>query len=168
MTSYIQIAGDPTEWWPDQPFDTSQLTGQPVSVQITSPVAGFLVISPTAVGVAVFESDQAAPACLSLPAPGIYVPTATGLSAGNAGYQLPASADVANLVSELMTLMQNGGSQTITLGGTAGGSLVLNGATLPFAVLLQASVPMPGTGSTSPPEAGKEGPAEPTGVVPHH
>jgi hypothetical protein len=41
------------------------------------------------------------------------------------------------------TAVLEGRSQTITLGGTAsGGTLVLNGATLSFAVVFQASPPM--------------------------
>lgn len=47
--------------------------------------------------------------------------------------------------------MQDGRSQAITLGGNAsGGTLVLNGATLPFAVIIQGAPPIAG------------------GAVPHH
>ncbi len=145
MTSYLQIAGDPTKWWPEQQFSASQLTGQPVSVRIISPVIGYLVISPRAAGVAVFELNQTAPDCLNLQVPGIYVPTAAGLAVGHAGYQLPASADVGNLASQVTTLMRDGHSQAFTLGGNAsGGTLVLNGATLSFAVVFQASPPAVG------------------------
>jgi len=64
---------------------------------------------------------------------GIYLPTAAGVSAGHAGYALPDNVDPGVLAEQIQTLMRNGQSQTITLGG-AGGTLVLNGATLPFAV----------------------------------
>lgn len=145
MTSYIQIAGDPTKWWPAQPFHASQLTGQPVSVQITSPVLGYLVISPRSAGVAVFEVNQAAPAYLDIQAQGIYVPSAAGLGVGHAGYQLPDSVDLGNLAGQITTLMQDSRSQAITLGGNAsGGTLVLNGATLSFAVIIQAAPPAVG------------------------
>jgi hypothetical protein len=145
MTSYIQIAGDPTKWWPAQPFYASQLTGQPVSVQITSPVPGYLVISPRSSGVAVFEVNQAAPAPLDIQAAGIYVPSPAGLAVGHAGYQLPDSVDVGNLAAQITTLMGDGRSQTITLGGNAtGGALVLNGATLSFAVIIQGAPPAVG------------------------
>ncbi len=144
MTSYIQISGDPTKWWPDQSFSASQLTGQPVSVQIISPVAGFLVISPRAAGVAVFELNQALPDPLAIQAPGIYVPSAAGLAVGHAGYQLPA-VDVGNLAGQITALMRDSRSQAVTLGGTAsGGTLVLNGATLPFAVVFYGSGPRVG------------------------
>lgn len=153
MTSYLQIAGDPTKWWPVQPFSASQLTGQPVSIQIVSPVNGYLVISPRAADVAVFELNQAPPAALSIQVPGIYVPNAAGLAVGHAGYQLPASADLGNLVGQITASMHGGSSQSIALGGTAsGGTLVLNGATLSFAVVF-AGAPI------GPPVQG---------VVPHH
>jgi len=170
MTSYIQIAGDPTKWWLSQQFSASQLTGQPVSLQIVSPVNGFLVISPKAAGVAVFELDQAPPPNLDIQVAGIYVPSAAGLAVGHAGYQLPATADLGNLAGQITTLMSNSGSQAVTLGGTAsGGTLVLNGATLPFAVVFLAAAPTPEGGGAPPVLAGAEPPpAEPTGVVPHH
>ena len=157
MTSYLQIAGDPTKWWPAGPFSASQLTGQPVNVPIASPVNGYLVISPRAAGIAVFELNQTPPMMLGIEAQGIYVPTAAGLAVGHAGYQLPASPNLGNLVSQVTNLMTQGSRQTITLGGNAsGGTLVLNGATLSFAVVFQgAPVPMP-----PPPIA--------EGVVPHH
>jgi len=145
MTSYLQIAGDPTKWWPAHPFSASQLTGQPVNVQIVSPVNGYLVISPRADNVAVFEQNQAAPAFLDIKVPGIYVPTAAGLAVGHAGYQLPTAADLGKLASQITALMHGGSSQTITLGGNAsGGTLVLNGATLSFAVVFSASPVPPG------------------------
>jgi hypothetical protein len=157
MTSYIEIAGDPTKWWAAEQFSASQLTGQAVSVKIASPVNGFLVISARAAGVAVFETNQAMPALVPIQVPGIYVPSAAGLAVGHAGYQLPASPNLGNLVSQVTNLMTQGSRQTITLGGNAsGGTLVLNGATLSFAVVFQgAPVPMP-----PPPIA--------EGVVPHH
>jgi len=169
MTSYIQIAGDLTKWWPGESFSASQLTGQPVSVQIVSPVNGYLVISPRAAGVAVFETDQVPPELLDIQAAGIYVPSAAGLAVGHAGYQLPASADLGDLAGQITTLMSNSGSQAVTLGGTAsGGTLVLNGATLPFAVVFRAAAPVPGGGGAPPPVVGAEPPPpEVGGVVPH-
>ena len=153
MTSYIEIAGDPTKWWPGQPFSASQLTGQPVSIQIVSPVSGVLVISPRAAGVAVFETNQASPGLLGIQVPGIYVPSAAGLAMGHAGYQLPASPNLENLTSQITTLLTEGSRQNITLGGSAsGGTLVLNGATLSFAVVFQGA-------PIGPPVQG---------VVPHH
>jgi hypothetical protein len=63
---------------------------------------------------------------------GIYLPTAAGVSAGHTGYELPGG-DPAVLAEQIQASMRNGHSQTVILGG-AGGTLVLNGATLSFAV----------------------------------
>jgi len=53
--------------------------------------------------------------------------------AGHIGYELSAGTDPGVLADQIKALMSSGHSQTIALGG-AGGTLVLNGATLPFAV----------------------------------
>ena len=131
MACHIQIGDDPTIWWLAQQIQPSQLT-QPLGVVTWYPIRGTLVLSPKAAHVAIFS-----PPPVLVPTPlstsGIYLPTAAGVSPGHAGYELPGNVDPAVLAEQIQTLMRNGQSQTITLGG-AGGTLVLNGATLPFAV----------------------------------
>ena len=131
MACHIQIGDDPTIWWLAQQIQPSQLT-QPLGVVTWYPIRGTLVLSPKAAHVAIFS-----PPPVLVPTPlstsGIYLPTAAGVSAGHAGYALPDNVDPGVLAEQIQTLMRNGQSQTITLGG-AGGTLVLNGATLPFAV----------------------------------
>ena len=132
MACHIQIGDDPTIWWLVQPIQPSQLT-QPLTVLTWYPIRGILVLSPRASHVAIFE-----PPPVLVPPPlaesGIYLPTAAGVSAGHGGYEVVADAfDPAVLAEQIQTSMRNGHSQTITLGG-AGGTLVLNGATLSFAV----------------------------------
>lgn len=136
MPGYLQIEGDPTKWWPAQPFTASQLTGQPLSIQVLEPAMGTLVLSGKAASVVVFEaSSQTGPdGTVGPEAPSIYVPTGAGLSTGHLGYELPASANLTNLANQIMASMRSGQSETITLNG--GGTLVLNGATLSFVVLL--------------------------------
>jgi hypothetical protein len=132
MACHIQIGDDPTIWWLVQPIQPGQLT-QPLSVLTWYPIRGCLVLSPRASHVAIFSPP---PVLVPQPvstATGIYLPTAAGVSAGHAGYELPGTVDPAVLAEQIKTLMSNGHSQTITLGG-AGGTLVLNGATLSFAV----------------------------------
>ena len=131
MACHIQIGDDPTIWWLVEPIQPSQLT-QPLTVLTWYPIKGILVLSPRASHVAIFT-----PPPVLVPQPiggstGLYLPTAAGVSAGHAGYELPGG-DPQALADQIQTLMRNGQSQTITLGG-AGGTLVLNGATLPFAV----------------------------------
>ena len=148
MPSYIQIEDDPSQWWFAQLISASQLTGQPLSLQVSAPVVGTLVLSGKAASVAVYDLPSGqAPSLLDVPVQAIYVPTATGISEGNAEYELPASADVGNLASQIAALMSEGNTQVVALGGTtSGGTLVLNGATLSFAVLCQQYQP----GTTGP------------------
>jgi hypothetical protein len=136
MACHIQIGEDPTIWWLAEPIQPTQLT-QPLSVIAWYPIRGMLVLSPRATHVAIFT-----PPPVLVPSPvsaaGIYLPTAAGVSAGHTGYEL-AGQDPGVLAEQIQALMQSGHSQTITLGG-AGGTLVLNGATLSFAVTGPAAI----------------------------
>ena len=136
MACHIQIGDDPTIWWLAEQIQPSQLS-QPLSVLTWYPIRGTLVLSPRAANVAIFTPPPVlVPNPLSGPG-GLYLPTATGPSAGHIGYQL-AGQDPAALAEQIQALMRSGQSQTITL--AAGGTLVLNGATLPFAVTGPAAI----------------------------
>ena len=138
MACHIRIGDDPTLWWLDTPIQPSQLT-QPLTVLTWYPIKGILVLSPRASHVAIFSPPPVlVPPPLSGPG-GLYLPTATGPSAGHTGYELPGGADPGALAEQIQTLMHNGQSQTITLGGS-GGTLILNGATLSFAVTGPAAI----------------------------
>jgi hypothetical protein len=144
MPSYIQIQGDPTKWWvdPGQSVNVDQPASQTLSVQITAPLKGTLLISPKAASIAVFENPPGADAPNPLPSLGaaIYVPTPTGPSGNSPGYYLPPSVNLSDLSSQIATIMGEGQSQTVALGGiSSGGTLVLNGATLSFVVLCGAT-----------------------------
>jgi hypothetical protein len=136
MPGYIQIGDDPTKWWLAEPIQASQLTEQPLTIEVSAPVQGTLVLSPRSASVAIFDLPSATvPRALDTVA-AIYVPTTAGLSAANAGYELPAGVNEASLAGQIVTSMGDGVRQAITLGGSAsGGTLVLNGATLPFVVI---------------------------------
>src|SRR6516164_7341013 len=109
MPSYIQIEGDPTQWWSAQPISASQLTGQPLSLQVSAPVVGTLVLSGKAASVAVYDlASGQAPSLLDVPVQAIYVPTAAGISAGNVGYELPTNVNLQNLASQIVATMQSG------------------------------------------------------------
>jgi hypothetical protein len=138
MACHIQIGDDPTIWWLAEQIQPDQLA-QPLSVLSWYPIRGNLVLSPRASYVAIFTPPPVlVPTPLSGPG-GLYLPTATGPSAGHIGYELAASTDPDALAQQIQALMHSGQSQTITLGG-AGGTLVLNGATLTFAVTSPAGV----------------------------
>jgi hypothetical protein len=141
MSCYIQIEGDPSKWFIEDPFPASELTGgQPLSVTSAAPIEGLMVLSSRSASVAIFNVAQEAPAPLGLPGTGsiIYLPTATGPSAGHVGFELAAGADPMTLSSQIADAMHGGHSQTIELSG--GGTLVINGATLAFVVLAPVGV----------------------------
>jgi hypothetical protein len=134
---HIQIGDDPTIWWLAEPIQPSQLT-QPLGVTTWYPIRGALVLSPRASHVAIFTPPPVlVPPPLTGPG-GLYLPTATGPSEGHIGYEL-AGQDPGVLSEQIQALMHSGQSQAITLGG-AGGTLVLNGATLAFAVTGPAAI----------------------------
>jgi hypothetical protein len=139
MACHIQIGDDPTIWWLAEQIEPSQLA-QPLSVVTWYPIRGCLVLSPRASHVAIFTPPPVlVPDPIQTPLVSIYLPTATGPSAGHAGYELPGTVDPAALAQQIQTLMEKGQRQTITLGGT-GGTLELNGATLSFVVTAPAAI----------------------------
>ena len=149
MAVYIQIGDDPTKWWLVQPFNANQLTGQPLTLDLQAPLSGALVLSGKFDSVAVFNvPDATVPENLNPSAVAIYLPTATGPSAQHYGYTLSPTVNVENLPSEIATAMHNGARQTVPL--TGGGTLVLDGSTLPF-VVIQPGPPAP---APEPPRVG--------------
>jgi hypothetical protein len=137
MPGYVQIEGDPTQWWldPGQSVDVSQLTNQVLKIKITAPLAGTLLISPKAGSIAVFENPPGAAKPVPHLQPTVYVPTPTGPSFDSPGFDLPSSVDLSDLASQVATAMSKGSSQKVPLGGPESATLVLNGASLPFVVL---------------------------------
>jgi hypothetical protein len=139
MTNYLQIQGDPTSWWPAQPVQAAQLTEPTLTVAIERPLFGTLVISTRVASIMLVSNDGVGgpvPSDADILVESIYLPTAAGPSAGSTGYELPADTNLANLASEIATLMSQGQSRVIPLGGAQPGAvLMLNWATLPFVVL---------------------------------
>jgi hypothetical protein len=143
MASYLQIGDDPTKWWLVQPFNASQLTGQPLSLDLAGPLRGTLVLSGRFASAAVFDvPDTTTPAILNYSVGAIYLPTATGPSATHYGYALPPASNAENLAGEIAAAMRDGTRQTITL--ESGGTLVLDGTMLSFVVIQPGLAPIPG------------------------
>jgi hypothetical protein len=143
MFGNLQIQGDPTIWWLGQPVDITQWTGQTVSVAVSAPLSGTLVLSRRVASVAAFTESgvSTAPSGLVIPWPAIYLPTASGPSAGSYGYVLPLSANLANLEGQISTAMNAGIPLAVDFGLAANGVLTLSGAALPFVVLCPANSP---------------------------
>jgi len=136
--SFLQIAGDPTLWGLRDVVQHPDWTG-PVSLPIILPVEGTLVLSPTGVGgMALSYPDEHngwMPAAVA--APQLYIPTATGLTAGATGYPLaPPDNDAVALIEKLLTAMRDCSTVSVALGLVLGGAVVINGAVLPFAVVM--------------------------------
>jgi hypothetical protein len=143
--SILHIEGDPTSWGLSVVGATDPGWGDsPVKVEIIAPVAGTLVLSPARVGsfalVPPPPGDGWMPA-LTLVAPHLYIPTATGLTAAAPGYVLaPPDDNPVTLTDKLVTAMSGTGSTaTVQISAVGGGVVVLNGAQLPFAVVAPAS-----------------------------
>jgi hypothetical protein len=134
MSCYLQIEGDPTKWWIQDQVPANELTaGQPLTVTSLAPIEGILVLSPRSATVAVSNVPGSPPASLAIPGEIIYLPTAAGPSAGHVGYEVAAGVDAAGLSGQIAGAMHAG--QRLTIALASGGTLVLNGATLSFAVL---------------------------------
>ena len=135
MACHIQIGDDLTIWRSSSQFQPSQLT-QPLNVLTWYPIHGDLALS-TRKGrprghlhsclpfwyrhLWIFPEESS----MCRPRP-VRPQDTSGMSWG-----IPSTRDV--LAGQIQALMRNGQSQTITSAAQAG-TLVLDGATLPFAV----------------------------------
>ncbi len=162
MYTTLQIGGDPTTWHLAQAIDgAGQVTGSgaPVSLQVTSPLVGTLLMSRQfAASVALSsppEGTGSVPHDIHLPTPVLYLPSSAGPQVTFPGYVLPFGTDLEELASQIETAMTQRQTCTVPiLGSLPEGQLVLNGAVLPFVVLCPAT-----PGPTSIPSG--------TGSVPH-
>lgn len=144
MYNQIQIGSDPTVWMLRESVGTPALSqpGQPVTVATTHPLVGTLLISPQGLVSAVLTELPvgAIPIDAQLPASYLYLPAAAGLDLRSPGYALPAGTDVAGLQAKITGAMTRGGFVSVPVtAGARSGLLVLNGATLSFALLVQSS-----------------------------
>jgi hypothetical protein len=136
--SFLQISGDPTQWGLRDVVQHPDWT-DPVALPIILPVEGTLVLSPAGVGgLALSYPDEHngwMPAAVT--APQLYIPTTTGLKGGGDGYPLAApDNDPQALTEKLLGAMRDGSTITVALGLVLGGAVMINGAVLPFAVVM--------------------------------
>jgi hypothetical protein len=142
----LRIGTDPTNWEVPQGLDTSalarQLTTGPVVLSVSYPLRGNLVLSAGNAGAVWFGPPGphgSHPTGADLPVPVIYVPSATAPTHQAPGYPLHIGTDLAQLQQEIVTAMTEGTFITVPTSTVTGGALVLNGATLAYAVLCQAT-----------------------------
>jgi hypothetical protein len=71
-------------------------------------------------------------------APQLYIPTTTGLKGAGDGYPLAApDNDPPALVEKLLRAMREGSTVSVARDIVLGGVVMINGAALPFAVVMQ-------------------------------
>jgi hypothetical protein len=149
VSAELQIGIDPSVWTFDPASYDEVATAlehpAPITIQVTAPMQGTLILNPRAAGTVV----------LTLPisprgwnpsgggigtAPLLYVPSVTGPTRSNPGYLLSQSYEMAVLQRDIEAAMSSG--TLLSLQQEAGapdkGVVVLNGAILPFAVLTRA------------------------------
>jgi hypothetical protein len=139
----LQIDGDPTTWalGDGVPADAIQqaLTDQAgaIVVPVLAPLAGQLVLSTQAATVAILRPPIGWIPGGAIEARGVlYVPSPAGPTAANPGYTLQESVDYAALEAGLAAAMTDGTTIAVQVTqGIYGGPLLLNGSTLPFAII---------------------------------
>jgi hypothetical protein len=141
----LGIGTDPTAWVlenaePDTvATQLSQATG-PVVLPVIGPLQGDLIMSPSAAATISVQRPPSAhgwhPSHIALPQwPVLYLPSPTGPTPDSPGYPLDPDTDLAALERDIMAAMSGGTFLSIRLADIQGGVVLLNGATLGFAVL---------------------------------
>jgi len=139
--SFLQISGDPTQWGLREAVPTDPGWSGPVSLPIILPVEGTLVLSPANVGgmALSYPDEQNGWMPAAMTAPQLYIPTTTGLKGSGDGYPLAApDNDPPALIDKLLTAMRDGSTVSVARDIVRGGVVMINGAVLPFAVVMQA------------------------------
>jgi hypothetical protein len=142
--SFLRIDDDPTGWKVTQPIAPADLTSSstPIRLTIAEPRTGALLLSSRAVASVVLATALSGVGGATpnggniLAQPFMYLPSVTGLTskAPSYMYALPIGSGLAAL-EEVATAMAAGDTCTVDL---ADGAVVLNGATLRFAVFFDA------------------------------
>jgi hypothetical protein len=144
MPLALRITGDPDQWvlGNETPADTIQQDlinhHSPVTLDVIAPLKGRLVLSAQAApSVAVLRPPVGwIPGGAILDSALLYVPLLTGPVPDDRGYTLPEATNLTALENEIVTAMTHGTTIAVQVSwGAWGGSLLLNGATLPFAVI---------------------------------
>ena len=144
---FLQIGTDPTGWVlenaePDAvAAQLSQATG-PVVLSVAGPLQGDLVVSPSAAATISVQgpppSHGAHPSHIALSSwPVVYLPSPTGPTPDSPGYPLDPDTDLAALEQDIIAAMSGRTFLSIQVADIQGGVVLLNGATLGFAVLAQ-------------------------------
>jgi len=144
---FLRIGTDPTGWVlenaePDAvAAQLSQATG-PVVLPVAGPLQGNLVVSPSAAATILLQRPSPGgglrPSHIALPrAPVLYLPSLTGPTPAAPGYPLAPGTDLAAQQQDIIAAMSGRTLLSIQVADMQGGVVLLNGASLAFAVLAQ-------------------------------
>jgi hypothetical protein len=141
--SYLCVEGDPTQWGLAARDIAGLTAGEPVALEVITPLAGTLLLAPGRAGSLSVYPSPLLPGgwfpCVELPAPHLYLPSTTGVAAQSPGYMLAPGTNLETLQQDILTAMHDGTFLPVsaTIDGHAG-TVLLNGAALPFVVLVAA------------------------------
>jgi hypothetical protein len=140
VAGYLKIQGDPTSWGLAAAAPEGGWADTPVAIQIVTPVAGTLILSPARTGsfaltLAIYGNGWEHGGPIEVVSPNLYIPTTSGLTADSNGYPLPPEYDLAALQQSILDAMTTGSMLPVVVEADGIGVVVLNGAQLPFAVL---------------------------------
>lgn len=147
MFSYLYIEGDATVWMLEHPIDAKRISesDKAVALSVANPLRGTLLLSARVASVELFPDSgrplQPAgwiPGDQTLTSPCLYLPSVSIPANGPVLYGL-SEATAAELEGRLTTAMTEGKKITVPFSwGVGSGELVLNGRTLPFAIIAYA------------------------------
>jgi len=149
-TSSLQVEGDPTLWGlqeADTPAPPWLTAGDPVALAVITPLQGTLLLAPRRAGSFLLYplSPPGIPPpggwvpCIKLRSPYLYLPSTTGVAADSPGYMLAPGANLEQLLQDILAAMGTGDLLPVSVSiGADRGTVMLNGAQLPFVVLAEA------------------------------
>jgi hypothetical protein len=140
--SILYIQADPTSWGLSTVGPQDPGWDGPVAVDIITPLAGTLILSPAQLGsfalTPAIEANGWHPGPpIALVSPYLYIPTAKGLTAASHGYPLAAQYQLPDLQQSIIDAMTTGSTLAVNIDVFGGGVIILDGAQLPFAVLAE-------------------------------
>jgi hypothetical protein len=143
--NFLKIQGDPTSWTLRAAPPQDGWNDGPVAIDIVSPVAGILILSPARAGSfaltpEIWGNGWVHGTPIELVSRYLYIPTTSGLTAASHGYPLAAQYDLPALQQRIMDAMTTGSTLPVNVDVLGSGVVILNGAQLPFAVLAEVQI----------------------------
>lgn len=146
MYLVVRFDGDPTYWSLQSPADSKPMADElakstdPISVPVTAPLTGTMLISPRCAGsVAILDQmpiESWIPSGVKAPSSVLYVPSPGGPTSDFPGYWLPEGTNLGDLSQEILGAMKTGGTITTPISTSrGGGQLRIDGSALAFVVL---------------------------------